>query len=59
MTIFEKRQLEIAKRTIKLADAVANILGGMTKEEARKIIMKYEASNISKKGDAKCVYKLK
>ena len=54
MTLFEKRQLEIAKKTVRMPDAMVFVLGGMTKEEARKIIEKY-TSNISKdaNGDEK------
>ena len=40
MTIFEKHQLKIAKNTLKMSDVGARIMGGMTKEEAKKIIEK-------------------
>jgi len=33
----EKHQLRIAKATLKLPNAMANALGGMTKAEAKKI----------------------
>lgn len=36
-----KHQVNIAKKTLKLSDVGANILGGMTKDEAR-IILKSE-----------------
>lgn len=38
LSVFEKHQLAIAKRTMQLNDVGVLILGGMTKEEARKII---------------------
>jgi hypothetical protein len=40
MTVPEKHQLRIARKTLKLSDVGAMILGGMTKEEARTIILK-------------------
>ncbi len=36
--IFKKHSIEIAKRTLKLSDVGAIILGGMTKEEAQKVL---------------------
>jgi hypothetical protein len=33
--VFDKHQLKIARKTLKLSDAGALILGGMTKAEAR------------------------
>jgi len=41
----EEHQLKIAKDTLKMTDAMAKIMGGMTKEEAKRIIEKF-----SKKG---------
>ena len=38
MTVFEKHQLKIARDTLKMSDAGALIMGGPSKEEARKII---------------------
>jgi hypothetical protein len=38
----EWNKLQVAKSTIKLTDVGATLLGGMTKEEARKIIGKYK-----------------
>jgi len=40
ITVFEKHQLKIAKKTLKLSDVGALILGGPTKDEAREIILK-------------------
>ena len=36
LNVFEKHQLAIAKSTLKMPDAIANVMGGMTKAEARK-----------------------
>ena len=36
--VFAKHQISIAKKTLKLSDAGALILGGMTKAEAREIL---------------------
>lgn len=38
--VARKHQLRIARRTLELSDVGAQILGGMTKEEARKILAK-------------------
>lgn len=40
LSIFDKHQLEIARKTLKYSDIGARIMGGMTKEEAREIIEK-------------------
>jgi len=40
LTVFEKHQLAIAKRTLKLSPAGVLILGGMTIAEAKDIIKK-------------------
>lgn len=36
--VFKKHQLAIAKATLRMSDTGARIMGGMTKEEAKKII---------------------
>ncbi len=38
MNVFDKHQLRIARDTLKMSDEGALIMGGMTKEEARKVI---------------------
>ena len=38
----EKHQLKIAKDTLKMSDAMARVMGGMTKEEAREVVKKLE-----------------
>ena len=39
-SVFLLHQLKIARRTLKLSDEGAFILGGMTKDEAREILKK-------------------
>ena len=41
LDIFQKHQLRIAKDTLKMSDAGALIMGGMTKEDAKDIIRKF------------------
>lgn len=38
LTVFEKHQLAIAKRTLKMPDPILAVMGGMTKEEAQEIV---------------------
>lgn len=40
LTVPEKHQLNIAKKTLKMSDTGANIMGGMTKQEARGFLKK-------------------
>jgi hypothetical protein len=40
LNIFDYHQLKIAKATLKMSDVGARIMGGMTKEEARAVILK-------------------
>ena len=40
LSVFDKHQLAIAKKTLKLSDVGAIIMGGMTKDEAREVIKK-------------------
>lgn len=40
LSVPEKHQLNIAKKTLKMSDAGANIMGGMTKKEAREFLSK-------------------
>ena len=42
LTVPEKHQLKIAKDTLKMSDAGALIMGGMTKDEARKILARQQ-----------------
>jgi len=42
LTEWEKHQLKVAKRTLKLADAMLDVMGGPTKAEAKRIIKKLE-----------------
>jgi hypothetical protein len=41
MTVFDKHQIAIAKKTLKMSDVGARIMGGMTKDEAREILKKH------------------
>ena len=41
MNILEKHQVKIAKATLKMSDIGAAIMGGMTKEHARQILLRY------------------
>lgn len=36
-----RHQIEIAKRTLKMPDAILGVMGGPTKEEAKKTLLKY------------------
>jgi hypothetical protein len=40
LTILERHQLKIAYDTLQLPDAMAGAMGGMTKNEAKRIIYK-------------------
>lgn len=40
MNVFDKHQLNIAKKTLKMSDVGILIMGGMTRDEARQIIKK-------------------
>lgn len=47
--VFKKNQIAIARKTLKMSDAGANVFGGMTKDEARKILKKYNIKEVSEK----------
>ncbi len=38
MDVFDRERLKIARKTLRLSDAGAMILGGMSKSEARRVI---------------------
>lgn len=38
LTVFDKRWLDIARRTLKMPDAMVGVMGGMSKMEAREIV---------------------
>lgn len=40
LSVPEKHQLNIARTTLRLSDVGARIMGGMTKEEARAVILR-------------------
>lgn len=39
MDVFTKHQVAIAKRTLRLSDMGAAVMGGMTKEQARRVLL--------------------
>lgn len=41
MDTFTKHQINVARKTLNTPDAIVNILGGITKEEARAILRKH------------------
>jgi len=46
LSVPEKHQLRIARDTLKLSDIGARILGGMSKEEARAVILRLTGKSI-------------
>lgn len=46
LSVFDKHQLAIAKKTLTYSDVGAFIMGGMTKEEARIIIKKLTGKEV-------------
>lgn len=46
MNTFDKHQLKIARATLKMSDAGARIMGGMTKAEAREVIRRLTGKKI-------------
>ena len=47
MNVFDKHQLKIARATLKMSDVGAFVMGGMTKDEARKVIKKLTGKEAS------------
>src|SRR6202007_107296 len=41
LTTFDKHQIAIAKKTLKMSDMGARIMGGMTKDEAREVLRRH------------------
>ena len=50
LSVPEQHQMVVAKSTLRMSDVGAKIMGGMTKDEARKFLMKcgYSAKRIAK-----------
>lgn len=42
LSVFDKHQLRIARATLKMREAMVNIMGGMTKDEALAVIKRLE-----------------
>ena len=40
LSVFDQHGLAIAKRTLKMNDVFVNVMGGMTKNEARQVILR-------------------
>jgi len=38
LSVFEQHQLAIARRTLRMADPILGVMGGMTKEQAREVV---------------------
>ena len=45
LSVPEQHQLKIARRTLKLSDMGAQVMGGMTKDQARQCIKELTGSN--------------
>jgi hypothetical protein len=41
LSVFDKHQIKIAKRTLEMNDVGVMVMGGMTKAEARDILSKF------------------
>ena len=50
LNVFEQHELKIARDTLRMPDAIAGVLGGMTKAQARRVI---EALSVHCHGDAR------
>ena len=46
LSVFDKHQLKIARQTLKMTDAGALIMGGMTKQEAVKVIKRLTGKDV-------------
>ena len=46
LSVFDKHQLRIARKTLKMSDVGVLVMGGMTKQEARIIIKKFTGKDI-------------
>ena len=51
MTVPEEHQLKIALRTLRMPDVMVEILGGMTKVEAKEIVEKNRRNRKRSKND--------
>jgi len=45
MSVFEKHRYKIAKDTLKMPDAIANVMGGMTKAQSKDFINEMRRKN--------------
>jgi len=51
LTVFEQHQLKIAKATLAMPDAILGVMGGMTKEEAHKILDKLAEGEVKEESE--------
>lgn len=51
LTVFEKHQLKIVIATLVIPDAILRVIGGMTKEEAHKIIEKLDEAELKEESE--------
>ena len=47
LSVPEKHQLKIARDTLKMSDVGARIMGGMTKEEAKQVILRLTGKKVT------------
>jgi hypothetical protein len=55
LSVPDRHQLAIAKKTLQMSDAGARIMGGMTKEEARAIIKKLTGKDAKEEPEDECM----
>jgi len=46
LSIPERHQLRVAKKTVNMPDAIAGVLSGMSKREARRVIVELTGFNV-------------
>ena len=51
LTVFEKHQKKIAEATLRMSDAMINIMGGMTKQEAQEFLDKLHRRELEDKSE--------
>ena len=48
LSIFDKHQIKVAKDTLKMPDAIVNLIGGITKKQAKEILNKFKTTKNKK-----------
>lgn len=46
LTVADRHQLKIARDTLKMSDAMARVMGGMSKEEAKRVIKRLTGKEV-------------